>query len=556
MTTTLTQPTDNNNDERKLKVADQVVGEVLRAGAIVFRDQFNGAYMAYEGDGSGIFKLNSKGAKLWIARLVWENLDKTISSDVLQTVIQILEAKAYFGDNVQELSVRVADSENSLWYDLGNGKVAHIYKDHWLVIDSQPILFRHFQHQRPQVIPTEGGSLNLLFDYINISHEDDRLLLLVFLVASFIPGFSHPILALFGLQGSAKSTVSKLLKSLIDPSALGTISAPTNEKEFVQTAAHHWLLPLDNLSAMPVWLSDALCRISTGQGFSKRELYSDDDDIIYAFQHIVVLNGINQIISKPDLLDRLIIVELERVPDNKRMEEAELWKQFDKAKPAILGAVFDTLSKAMVEYETVKLDYLPRMADFARWGCAIAQALGKSSEDFLRAYERNINHQHDEALAASPVAEAIQEFMKNYDEWSGTPAELFKELNFITDKLEIDRKSSLWPKDPSRLGKRIREVQVNLKSVGITFHASKSGDRLYTLRKDQKVSAHSVQTPVTDADSVDGTDTTSFNPDEVVTEGGITLGDIDEVFGIESIREVPADEQLPNQSSLPIKEES
>lgn len=554
MTTTPAQPI-NENDERKLKVADQVVSEVLRTGAVVFRDQFNGAYLAYEGDGTSVFKLNSEGAKLWIARLVWENLDKTIGSDVMQTVIQILKAQAFFGENVQELSVRVATYEHSLWYDLGRGRVVQTYKGNWLVLDSQPIIFRHFQHQRPQITPTEGGSLDTLFNFINISNEDDRLLLLVFLVSSLIPGFSHPILALFGLQGSAKSTVSKLLKSLIDPSALSTISAPTNEKEFIQTAAHHWLLPLDNLSGMPIWLSDALCRISTGQGFSKRELYSDDDDIIYSFQHVAIVNGINQIISKPDLLDRLIILELERVPDHKRMEEAQLWKEFHKAKPVILGAIFDTLSKALAEYETVKLDYLPRMADFARWGCAIAQALGKSSEDFLRAYERNINHQHDEALAASPVAEAIQEFMKNYDEWSGTPAQLFKQLIEITEHLEIDRKSSLWPKDPSRLGKRIREVQVNLKSVGISFHSTKSGERLYTLRKDQKVSAHSVQIPVTDVDGKDGMDTISFNPEEIVTEGGVTLGDIDEMFGIESVRDVPSDE-LPNQSSFPLKEES
>src|SRR5258708_5140361 len=201
---------------------------------------------------------------------------------------------------------------------------------------------------------------------------------------AFIPGFPHAILVLFGPQGAGKTTPQRLLKSLIDPSALKVLSAPDSQKEFVQLAMHHYFFFFDNLTFIQEWLSNCLSRAVTGDGFSKRELFSDDDDIIYSFQRIVALNGITLVAQKADLLERSILLGLERIPKNKRRTEKEFWKTFEQKKPYLLGAIFDSVAEAIKRYPNIQLTEHPRMADVMDWGCAIAETLGYTQEQFIQ----------------------------------------------------------------------------------------------------------------------------------------------------------------------------
>jgi len=232
-------------------------------------------------------------------------------------------------------------------------------------------------------------------------------------------------------------------------------------------AQHHWYIPLDNLTVLSGWLSDSLCKTVTGDGFTKRELYSDDDDIIYSFRRCIGLNGINLVAVKPDLLDRCLIFELDPIPQNKRKEEMYFWRKFNEFKPKMLGAMFTVLSKAMKIYPNIKLDTKPRMADFAQWGCAISRVLGRTEKEFLEAYSNNIKTQNKEALDASPVAVAIIYFMGDVEKWEGSASELLKELNTVAEKLKLNTKDKRYPKDPSWLWRRIKEVRTNLMAVGI-----------------------------------------------------------------------------------------
>jgi len=273
-----------------------------------------------------------------------------------------------------------------------------------------------------------------------------------------------------------------MVKELLDPSAIQTLSPAENLREFVLQAAHHWFIPIDNLSSLPEWLSDALSRACTGDGFSKRELYTDTDEVILAFRRIIGLNGINLVVDKPDLLDRSILLGLERIPDDRRMEEAEVWERFNHAKPLLLGAMFDALAKALRVVPDVKLPLLPRMADFTRWGVAVAQALGFTAEEFLSAYRLAIAAQHQEAISASLVAQAVLTFM-DQERWEGTPSELLAALNAAAEHLHIDTRSKNWPKDPNWVWRRLREVQTNLEAVGLRIERSEKADRRITIRK-------------------------------------------------------------------------
>jgi hypothetical protein len=136
------------------------------------------------------------------------------------------------------------------------------------------------------------------------------------------------MLAIFGPQGSAKSTLAKILRLIIDPSLIEVASMPNNQKELVQVLSHHSFIFFDNISYMSDEASDTLCKAITGSGFIKRELFENDEDIIYQLKKCIGVNGINLVTTKPDLLDRSILIELERISSSNRKQESELMDEF------------------------------------------------------------------------------------------------------------------------------------------------------------------------------------------------------------------------------------
>jgi hypothetical protein len=322
--------------------ADKLIKLALQSKAVFFKDQLGDAYCATNGDGTEVLRLRSRAFRLWLRQLFWRAFEKAPNSEAVENALAHLEGQALFEGEEKTLEVRVASHGEAIWYHLGE-KAVKITAQDWEVVNKPPILFKRFRTQKKQEIPEKGGDLKDFLAFTRVKSENDKLLVSVRQVDSLIPGHPHPVEAATGDQGAAKSLHQKLQKSLIDPSPTLTFGPPDNLREFVQQASHHWIIILDNLTSLLEWLSDALCRLCSGEGISKRELYSDDDDILYTMQRVVGLNGINLMVQKADLLDRTIILSLERVPDNERKEEKELWQSFEQAKPKLLGAVFSSL---------------------------------------------------------------------------------------------------------------------------------------------------------------------------------------------------------------------
>lgn len=481
--------------EDRIPPTQALISAIEASDAVLFHDQYHDTYIAYDGNGSDVAKINSKVSKLWLIRYGYRNLKTVLTPDTIGRVLLNLSAKAHFEGSQYPLDVRVVLDTNELWYDLG-GRAVHITKRGWEVTEEVPIIFKRFPHQKTQSTPVSGGNLDLLLKYINIRNESDKLLFLIYVVAAFIPDFPHPLLILHGAQGAGKTTPMKVMKELIDPSALGGLSAPKNIENFVQTISHHSFMFYDNLSKMPEWFSDALARAATGDSFSKRELYTDDDDVIYRFQKTIALNGINQVVYKSDLLDRSILLNLERISPENRKEAQIFWAEFEEDRPLILGAIFDVLADALALYPTANLSKLPRMADFARWGYVIAEAAGFSGKAFINAYNGNIEIQHDEAIEANPVSQAILEFMQKLESWEGTPATLYSSLTPIAYNLQIDQ-SRGWPKDAARLGRALTSIAPNLLAKGVELERSRGKDRMILIRK---TTVDTVATVVSDND--------------------------------------------------------
>jgi hypothetical protein len=314
------------------------------------------------------------------------------------------------------------------------------------------------------------------------------------LVAAPRPGRPFPLLTLNGEQGSAKSTTARILRALIDPNKAALRSVQRDERELMVAATNGWIVALDNLSNIRAWLSDSLCRLSTGGGFATRENYSDDEEVLFDAMRPVLLNGIEELATRSDLLDRAIIVTLPTITEDRRREEADLWREFDEARPRLLGSLLTAVSTALRNLPHVKLDRLPRMADFARFAVAAEPALGCTPGAFLDAYTRNRTSANELALEASPIATVLISFVSEVGTWHGTASDLLKKLN---ERAGDTAHAEGWVKSAQSLGGTLKRLAPNLRAscveVKTGVRSAGSGKRLVILEKTHKQASHSSQ---------------------------------------------------------------
>ena len=408
--------------------AETIIRLVEEKGTVLFHDTAKDPYAAIMMDGHReVWAIDNGDFNIWLNSLYYSAEKRPAKKDSLSQAKEVLKAKAVF-ENTKAipLDTRVMQSDNAFWYNLSNDdwSAVKITNEGWTTVDNPPILFRRFRHQNSQVHPSAEGDIKRILKYINL--QENHTLFLCWLVCCFVPNIPHAMPIFFGEKGAAKTTACTLLKKLIDPSALETLTIQRNPRSLAVNLQQHWFLPFDNVSRIDEETSDTLCRAITGGGIQQRKLFTDSDDYIFTFQKCLALNGINNVANRPDLLDRAILIELCRIKESNRRELTDLMADFEKDLPCILGGIFDTLSKAMRIYPTVKLDKLPRMADFARWGYAVGEALGGLGSEFLEQYHANQGKRNIEILNADIVATLAVAFMKDKPEWSGLISELYK----------------------------------------------------------------------------------------------------------------------------------
>lgn len=441
----------------------------------LFHDHLNRFYAVIPLNGHNeIWNMDTDVFKLWLQKIYRDNEHKIISKENLTQAINILCSKALF-ENEKEISLntRIArdGTEHAIWYDLTNSdwQTVKITENGWTIENNPPILFKRFKHQKPQLLPYENGDIRKILKYVNV--QDYQILFLTWIVCSFIPEIQHPMIILHGEKGAAKTTASKFLKNLIDPSELDTLMLSKKVDDLIINLEKHWFLPFDNISSISTETSDTLCQAITGSGIQKRKLYTDAEDYIFIFQRCMLMNGINNMATRPDLLDRSILIELTRISESDRKEFAMMKKNFMNDLPSILGGVLNLLSTAMKIYPSVHLDSLPRMADFARWGFAVGEALGGLGQKFLDEYNENQGIQNMEALNTDLVAVLLVSFMEYRYEWEGRVSELYQSLKNFALQIGINTNCKEFPRQPNGLSRRLNELRSNLQSAGITFES-------------------------------------------------------------------------------------
>jgi hypothetical protein len=352
---------------------------------------------------------------------------------------------------------------------------------------------------RPLPEPAKLGSIEPLWKLLNVT-EAQRPLVASALLNAFHPEGPYFVVNFVGEQGTAKSCGAKIVRQLVDPSETPLRSPPREERDLIAQAANNWCIALDNLSYLQPWQSDAICRLSTGGGHSARTLYTDLEEVSLSVKRPVILNGIEDVAGRPDLAERALQIELETIPNDKRISEKQLWREFEKVQPVIFSALLGALSSALRNLPTVQLSSLPRMADAAEWATAGETAFGWEQGTFMEAYSQNLTEGAIESVEAHPVGVAIRGLLDGDNgEWRGEPHELLDALNNIVS--EEQRRSPSWPKNARALSARIRRLAPALRRSGIKLDVGNKGKRraIYLCKAGNFASAASAEVQANNA---------------------------------------------------------
>ncbi|POH75372.1 ATP-binding protein [Arthrobacter glacialis] len=415
------------------------------------------------------------GLRNQLSTLYYSQKGRTASSSAIQEMMMVLEGDAMIAPEEPVFLRFAADQAGTHYIDLGtpNGEAIAITPEGWKIIDTSPVLFRRTGLMSPMPRPARGGNLEGFRNLLNVSESGFRLLV-GWLVAACITDIPHPILGLYGQQGTAKTTAMNTLITLISPSPVPSQNVPDKADDWATNAYNAPVIGLDNVSSLKPSFQDALCKAVTGDGYIKRENYSDSDVTVLHFRRVIALTTIDPGSLQGDVSDRLLKVDLEPIPESGRRTEKEVKAEFDSIRQSTHGVILDLLSAVLRVLPSVQLEKMPRMADFARVLAAIDQVTEwQTLSDYLIRTESAAL----DVIEGNLFASAIRDLVEECGAWTGTTTELL-------EKISPSPRPQNWPKTPGAAGGSLKRNTIALKSVGITVTTHRtSTSRRYTLSK-------------------------------------------------------------------------
>lgn len=454
----------------------------LAGGLVLFHTDSKVAYCdAKIGEHRETYPVRGRQLKQYLTKLYHEALNSAPSSESLSAVVNVLEARALFDGPEQAVFLRTAQHEGKYYLDLGNADWSAIEIDAtgWRIVAEPPVRFRRTSGMLPLPVPARNGSFETLRKFLNVQEEADFVLVVAWILAALRSVGPYPLMVISGEQGSAKSTFASLLRKIADPNSAGLRTLPREIRDLFIAANNGHVLAFDNLSYLYAWLSDAFCRLSTGGGFATRQLHSDMDEVLFNSMRPIIMNGIDDVITRPDLADRSILLTLEPIPEERRRTEKALMDEFDRELPGILGAFLDMMSNGIKNLPHVHLEKLPRMADFALWVTACEKGHpGWTEGTFINAYNDNFAATVDNVLEASDVASAILSLLDLNTEWSGTATALLKACD--GEVTEAVKRSNAWPRTARAMSSHLRRAATFLRKAGIEVTISRANNKSRT----------------------------------------------------------------------------
>lgn len=428
-------------------------------------------------------RVQSMAVEKWLTRLCLRETGQIPIKTALEETIRTLQALA-FDCPAYRLWQRVARLDGVIYVDLGDDRhraievTAH---NGWRIIDRPPVKFERDVAMKALPEPIHGGSIEQLRGFLNVKSDADFYLLTGWAIATFRTEPPSPILALTGEHGSAKTTSSELLIDLVDPRMAGTRALPTNIRDLFISANSARVLAFDNVSSMRTEISDALCMIATGGGYTTRKLHTNSELTVIEAWPAVILNGIADFVTRSDLADRCIPVSLAPILSRDRRPLSVIKAAWQREAPEILGAVLDGVSSALRHWDETNLENYERMADIQRWVTAAEPGLGWKPGTFNRAYSEALSVARQDSIERSPVADAIVRYHAERGDFKGSASDL---LRLLTDHVDDATASSRdWPDSAQKMGNALKRAAGDLRSQGIALDYKHSGTRAWSICK-------------------------------------------------------------------------
>jgi hypothetical protein len=458
---------------------------IAHANASLFCDTASAAYADVTDRGNRItWPLASPEFAEWLLHAFYRDKAKVPSTTSMNSALRTLRAQARFESRERhEVRLRVAERDGKIYLDLGDPswRVVEIDVDGWGVVDRAPVRFRRTAGMAALPLPRRGGSIQQLKKFVSLD-QPSFILLGSTIVDAYRINRPHPVVHLIGPEGSAKSTTMKVVLSLIDPSSAVDLPAlPDTARELFVDAGNRCVVVYDNLSSLAPSMSDALCLISSGGGSRRRKLFTDAEQELVGGSHPVFLAGVRNVIARPDLADRAVVLPLQ--PIEHRRSEIELMAAFEAERPAILGAILSAVAHGLRQLPNVRLQ-LPRMADYALWATACETEPGS----FMAAFADSAAAATEGIVENEPVAIAIRALMSDrVVPWIGTISELMRELS-QHDRAEAQPSTwRTWPRDAAAFAKSMRHLQGALRKTRIEITFDRAPDhrrtRIVTLHR-------------------------------------------------------------------------
>lgn len=418
--------------------------------------------------------LKSKDTRNRFANFYYQKTKTASDGAALTSALAVLDGEAQKGP-MYEVRIRIGGAEGTIFLDLGDPSwtAVAITAKGWKVIKHPPVKFRRTKGMLPLPVPVRGGSLDEdLRPLLNARSDETWLLIKGWLLGLLIPDGPHPILWIRGDQDTAKSYTQKLLRSVVDPSTLLNRRPAKRVEDLMIAASNNWVVSFDNMSKIGDDLSDDLCCVATGGGIAKRTHYTDSDETILEVCRPVVMNGIENIFTRPDLLDRAILITLPQIPPESRTPEVKLIAEFNENLRKILGALLDAAVIAMRDADKIVLQNPYRMAGFVKFATA---GLGDEGDAFQAAYKKNKDSAAAEAIADNYLVVRLKELIPQYCYtarcmygekepcWKGNATKL---LDYLKGGLD-DSHAALLPKSANSLSGILRRLAPSLLKVGI-----------------------------------------------------------------------------------------
>jgi hypothetical protein len=419
------------------------------------------------------YEIRARGFRLWLGHRFFKATGAAASKQATEEALSHAEALALFEGQEHVPYIRHGHLDNRLYLDMADEswRAVEITPGEWQIIDRAPVKFVRSDHMLPLPVPVRSTAAgisigmqlrNELGEIIPVETEGDYTLIIAWLLMNFHPKGPYPGLGFNGPDGSGKTSAGRVVKRILDPDMAPDRSPPRDELSLCAIARNSWVVTLDNLSYLPSWLSDAMCRLSTGGGISGRSLYTNADEFVYFLKRPQITTGIPRLADRADFTARWIQITMPRITDAARVSEEDFETNVATRLPLILGLILTAVSGILANPDE-KPDDPPRMADFATWSARARPALGWNKDKFAEAYTANREGAGDAVIQSDIIAQAIIDLIEQeHGYWEGTATELIAALPIS----EAVRKQKGFPA-PNALSERLTRLQNTLAGIGV-----------------------------------------------------------------------------------------